>query len=150
MTKGGLKLKKSNRLVLGCIEAKICKQIRMRKLSPRSTQCTWVESPDEKKWKKRRRWKDMTKREGYLWQRITPETTTRLKLRWHHYSVIPRPLKGPNSQRHHCLGTPLHRSLNYKFAKKFANQKSPNCQVKIAKKFAIFCQSVLLNLTKFC
>ena len=40
MTKAGLKIKKLNRLVLGCIEAKFCKQILVGKLSPRSTQCT--------------------------------------------------------------------------------------------------------------
>ena len=45
MTKGGLKSKKSNGLVLGCIEAKFFKQILVRirivgKLSPRSAQCT--------------------------------------------------------------------------------------------------------------
>ena len=46
MTNGGLKLKKLNRLVLGCIEAKFCKKILVGKLSPRSTQCTPLHSLD--------------------------------------------------------------------------------------------------------
>ena len=31
------------------------------KISPRSSRCTRMESPDEKKWLKRRKWKDRTK-----------------------------------------------------------------------------------------
>ena len=59
MTKGGLKFKKLNRLVLGCIEAKFCKKILVGKLSPRSTQCTplhrfGIESPKPgKTWKEK-------------------------------------------------------------------------------------------------
>ena len=49
--------------VIDCIKAKFCKKICVGKLSPRSTQCTRMESPDEKKWLKRRKWKDRTKTE---------------------------------------------------------------------------------------
>ena len=40
MIKGGLKLKKLSRLVLGCIKATFCKKILVGKLSQKSTQCT--------------------------------------------------------------------------------------------------------------
>jgi hypothetical protein len=56
MTKGGLKLKKLNRIVLGCIEAKFCKKILVGKLSPRSTQCTPLHRFGNESQKPRKPW----------------------------------------------------------------------------------------------